>query len=155
MKARQLVAFADSGGLTEFRISGGLSAKTWRSSATSLTGAIAATIAEIQRFPARAAGPRRDYKGIPVTAPLGSKSHPLLAGFSIEPTIPANFKPIPKTFWCAEVVSFCPTNDNSIVSVTKQGNNYRLIVRARFDAEVIVDQNLDVVSAQQLTQPAK
>ena len=36
-----------------------------------------------------------------------------------------------------------------------KGNNYRLIVRARFDAEVIVDQNLDLVSAQQLTQPAK
>ena len=36
-----------------------------------------------------------------------------------------------------------------------KGNNYRLIVRARFDAEVIVDQNLDVVSAQQLTQTPK
>ena len=155
MKARKLVAFADSGGLTEFSISSGLSAKTWRSRATSLTGAIAASIAEIQRFPASAAALRRDYIPIPITLPRKVKSSPVFTGVYIDFRIPANFKPIPQTFWCAEFNSFCPTNNNSIVSITKQGNNYRLIVRARFDAEVIVDQNLDVVSAQQLTQPAE
>ena len=154
IKARHLVTFADSGGLTEFSISGGLSAKTWRTKATSLTGAIAASIAEIQRSPARAEH-RGDYIPIPITLPPGFKPSPIFAGVYIDFRIPANFKPIPKTFWCAEFVSFCPYNDHSIVSITKQGNNYRLIVRARFDAEVIVDQNLDLVSAQQLTQPAK
>ena len=33
--------------------------------------------------------------------------------------------------------------------------NWRLVLRNRYDVEVIVDQNFDLVSAQQLTQPRK
>jgi hypothetical protein len=41
----------------------------------------------------------------------------------------------------------------AIASIGKQGSNWRLVLRSRWDEEVILDQNFNLVSVQQLTQP--
>jgi len=46
-----------------------------------------------------------------------------------------------------------PPDSNMIVSIGKQGAAWSLVLRNRFDVEVIVDRSLDLVSARQLTQP--
>jgi len=40
-----------------------------------------------------------------------------------------------------------------IASISKQGSNWRLVLRNRWDEEVILDQNCSLVSVKQLTQP--
>jgi len=89
------------------------------------------------------AGYHRDYKLIPVFGPM--------AGFDSK--LPPGYKPIPRGFACEPFKSCCPSDKNTIAFISKQGNNWRLVLRNRFDVEVILDQNFDLLSAQQLTQP--
>jgi hypothetical protein len=63
-----------------------------------------------------------------------------------------DYKLVPD-FWCAPLVAWCGNDRNTIASIGKQGSNWRLVLRNRWDEEVILDQNFNLVSAQQLTQP--
>ena len=81
---------------------------------------------------------------------------PVFGGvFGFDAKVPSGYEPISREFMCEPFNAFCPSSGNTIASISKQGNNIRLVLRNRFDVEVIVDQNLDLVSAKQITQPAQ
>jgi hypothetical protein len=143
MKKQEAVAFVDSTGLVDFELGSGLFAKVYRRRADSLDAAVSASINEIQQglMSHENIGFHRDYKLIPVFGPV--------RGFKI----PVGYVPISRDFECAPDRAACPDSVSIIASITKQGNNLRLVLRNRFDVEAIVDPNLDLVSARQLTQP--
>jgi hypothetical protein len=145
MKAQGTVEFVDATGLVQFDFGDGLFVKTWRGRAASLDAAVSAATNEIRQDLAtfEGVGFHRDYKFVPIFGPM--------RGFDAK--IPPGYRPIPREFRCEAFNAFCPSDNNRIVSVSKQGNNWRLVLRNRFDVEVILDQNFDLVSAQQLTQP--
>jgi hypothetical protein len=145
MKAQGTVEFVDTAGLIQFDFGDGLFVKAWRERADSLDAAVSASISEIQQSLATVEGIgfHRDYKFVPIFGPL--------VGFDAK--VPPGYKPIPREFRCEPFNAFCPSDNNTIASISKQGSNWRLVLRNRFDVEVILDQNFDLVSAQQLTQP--
>lgn len=145
IKAQRAVAFADSTGLVDFIFSGAPFVKAWKGHANSLDDAVSAATNEIQQgLPAfEGGGYHMDYKFLPVFG--------LARGFDAR--LPAGYNPIPSTFGCEPNRAYCPTDSNTIASVSKQGANWRLVLRNRWDEEVILDQNFDLVSMQQLTQP--
>jgi hypothetical protein len=145
MKALGTVVFADAMALVQFDFGDGLFVKAWRGRAASLDAAVSTSTDEIRQGLAtfEGIGFHRDYKFVPIFGPL--------VGFDTK--VPAGYKPIPREFRCEPGNAFCPSDNNRIVSVSKQGNNWRLVLRNRFDVEVILDQNFDLVSAQQLAQP--
>jgi hypothetical protein len=146
IKKQRAVAFADPAGLVDFGFAGTIFVKAWQGHADNLDAAVSASINEIQQGLAtfEGVGYHRDYKFVPIAG--------LVRGFNA--TIPPDIKPFPSGFTCEPNLSaFCPTDNNTIASVSKQGSNWRLVLRNRFDVEVIVDQNFDLVSVQQLTQP--
>lgn len=147
IKAQRIVAFADSAGLIDFGFGDGLFAKAWRGRAASLDAAVSASTTEMQLGLAtfEGIGFHRDYKLVPVFGEV--------LGFDAK--IPPGYKPIPFEFVCEPYNSFCPSHNNTIASISKQGSNWRLVLRNRFDVEIIIDQNFNLVSAQQLTQPKK
>lgn len=144
MKEQRTVAFADSTGLVDFGLASGLFAKVYRRRADSLDAAVSASIEEIQQglTTYNSIGFHTDYKLIPVFGQV--------RGFKL----PAGYVPISREFECEPDRAYCPGAVSIIASITKQGNNWRLVLRSRFDVEAIVDQNLDLVSARQLTQPS-
>lgn len=146
MKAQGTVEFVDATGIVQFDFADGLFVKTWRGRAANMDAAVEASTNEIrQGLPIfEGVSFHRDYKLVPIFGPL--------IGFDAK--IPAGYKPLPREFYCEPFNAFCPS-DNQIVSVSKQGNTWKLVVRNRFDVEVILDQNLDLVSTRQLTQPKK
>ena len=146
LKKRRSVVFADAESLSDFIFAGTIFVKVWRGQAASLDAAVSASIDEIQQgLPiAEGLGQHTDYKFVPVFG--------LLMG--VEAKIPAGVKPFPEGFVCEpNVSSFCPTYNNTIASVTRQAGNWRLVLRNRFDVEVILDQDFELVSIVQLTQP--
>jgi len=146
IKAQRVVAFADPAGLIDFGFGDGLFVKAWRGHADSLDAAVSASTNEIQQGLAtfEGVGFQRDYQLVPVFGPV--------MGFNAK--IPPGVQPFPPGFTCIPNRSaFCPTDNNTIASVSKQGTNWRLVLRNRFDLEVIIVQNFDLVSLQQLTQP--
>jgi hypothetical protein len=70
----------------------------------------------------------------------------------------ASFTPIPLEFWCVPYggpgQGPCP-HGTLIVSISQQGDNWRLVLRNRWDEEVILDSNFNAVSSRQLTAPPK
>lgn len=70
----------------------------------------------------------------------------------------ASFTPIPPEFWCVPYggpgQGPCP-HGTLIVSISQQGDNWRLVLRNRWDEEVILDSNFNAVSSKQLTTPPK
>ncbi len=145
IQAHGAATFVDSAGLIDFIFGSGLAVKAWRGHANDLDAAVAASTNEIrQGLPSfERASYHRDYKFVPVFG--------LVRGFTAK--LPPGYKPIPPEFVCERNNAFCPTDNNTIASVSKQGNNWRLVLRNRWDEEVILDQNFDLVSVQQLTQP--
>lgn len=144
LKNRGDAVFVDRDGLVVFGFGDALWAKVWRGRAGSLDAAVSAATQEIRQDLATLEGRgfHRDYKHITVFGPIdGFKKYP------------AAFKSIPPEFKCDMPNAFCPSDNNTIVSVSKQGNNWRLVLRNRYDVEVILDQNFRPVSTQQLTQP--
>jgi hypothetical protein len=67
--------------------------------------------------------------------------------------VPPGFKPIPSAFRCEPLRPVCQNNQNTIASISKQGSNWQVVLRSRWDEEVILDQNFNLVSVNQLTQP--
>jgi hypothetical protein len=145
MKAQGTVAFADSAVLIDFGLGMGLFAKLWRGRADNLDAAVSASINEAQQGLATSEGIgfHRDYELIPVFGEV--------LGFDAK--VPSGYNPVTRDFRCEPDRAFCPSDNNTIASISKQGSNWRLVLRNRFDVEVVVDQNLNLVSAQQLTQP--
>jgi hypothetical protein len=146
IKKQRAVAFADPAGLIDFGFAGTIFLKAWQGRADSLDAAVSASTNEIQQGLAtfEGVGYHMDYKFTAVFAPP--------KGF--EAKVPAGINPFPRGFTCEPFWSqFCPTDNNTIASVSRQGSNWRLVLRNRFDVEVILDQNFDLVSLQQLTQP--
>jgi len=146
IKSQKSLAFADTSGLMDFIYPSGLFAKAWRGSADSLDDAVSATLTEIQQgVPAHEASLwHMDYKFLPVFGLVRN----------VDAQLPAGYEPIDGgAFMCSPLQQFCPPGTTVIASITKQGRNYRLLIRNRFDVEVILDHNLDLVSAKQLTQP--
>jgi hypothetical protein len=146
LQAQRAVPFSDAAGLIDFGFAGTVFAKAWTGQASSLDAAVAASINEMQQqLPAKEHGTYHlDYKFVPVFG--------LVPGFNAQ--LPPGFKPMPDGFACLpNTVSFCPGDKNTIASITKQGSNWRLVLRNRYDEEVIVDQNFNLLSMQQLTQP--
>jgi hypothetical protein len=86
-----------------------------------------------------------DYKLVPIAGPV--------IGFDSK--VPPGFKPIPSEFHCEPLHQECQDYNNTIASISKQGSKWRLVLRNRFDEEVIIDQNFNVVSVTQLTSPKK
>jgi hypothetical protein len=75
------------------------------------------------------------------------------------PSWPWDFKPldvfhaIGSEMFCASDVAYCTGKPSTIELIEKQGGNWRVIVRNRFDVEVILDQSFKLLSARKLTQP--
>jgi hypothetical protein len=143
LQAGVVGAFDDASGLAEFGF--GMYGKIWQGTAPNLDTAVNQSLAEIrQGVPdAEGRGFHSDFTMIPVFGRV--------RGFDV--TVPVGFKPIGRDFTCDPRPSFCPDIGNKIVSIARQGKNYRLLLRNRYDVEVIVDQNLNIVSVTQLTQP--
>jgi hypothetical protein len=146
IKKQRTVAFADPAGLVDFIFAGTIFVKAWQGRADNLDAAVSASTKEIQQglAVAEGLGYHRDYKFTPVFGPV--------MGFDAK--IPPDVKPFPDGFTCGPILSaFCPTDNDTIASISRQGSNWRLVLSNRFDVEVILDQNFDLVSVQQLTQP--
>jgi hypothetical protein len=147
IKKQRAVAFADPAGLIDFIFGGTIFVKQWQGHADNLDAAVSASIKEVQQglAVAEGLGYHKDYKFVPIAGPV--------VGFDAK-VPPGGFKPFPSGFSCEPNRSaFCPTDNNTIASISRQGTNWRLVLRNRFDVEVILDQNFDLVSVQQLTQP--
>jgi hypothetical protein len=147
IKKQRAVAFADPAGLVDFIFGGTIFVKQWQGHADNLDSAVTASVKEAQQGlgVAEGLGYHKDYKFVPIAGPV--------TGFDAK-VPPGGFKPFPAGFTCEPNRSaFCPTDNNTIASISRQGTNWRLVLRNRFDVEVILDQNFDLVSVQQLTLP--
>jgi hypothetical protein len=140
-KTQKEVFYADSTGVFAFLVSSDLWVKAYTLQADSLDAAESASINQVQQgIAALEAG----YQ--PRTCPS-------------MPAWPWDYKPIDlaKTitaeFSCHPLRVNCEDSLNTIVSVGKQGDSWRLVLRNRWDAEIILDRNFNLVSTQQLTQP--
>ena len=58
-----------------------------------------------------------------------------------------------REFRCEPLNSFCGDQKNQVISVTKDAENWRLLLRNRYDAEVVFDQDFKWISSKQLTLP--
>ena len=145
LKAQRAVAFTDAAGLIDFGFGGAIFVKAWQGHSDSIDAAVTASINEIQQGLAtfEGGGYHTDYKLVPIAGPI--------IGFDSK--VPPGFKPIPSEFHCAPLQAVCQDYLNTIASISKQGSNWRLVLRNRWDEEVILDQNFNLVSVKQLTQP--
>jgi hypothetical protein len=70
-----------------------------------------------------------------------------------------NFRPlnlgkaITWDFHCAPLHEVCQDHLNSIASIGRQGSNWRLVLRNRWDQEIILGSNFDLISTQRLPPP--
>jgi hypothetical protein len=60
------------------------------------------------------------------------------------------YKPIPYEFKCPPISQTC-SGSITFVSIGKQGSNWRIVLRGRWDQEVILDSRFNPISTQQLT----
>ncbi len=136
---------------------GGSNVIEHRTKATSLVNAQSSAIDEAQRN-LLATQRIRDRLGAKIVPLMDA---PPLVGFEKSPSwtnrLPG-FKPIPPNFLC---VSYggpgqgpCP-HGTLVVSISKQGGNWRLVLRNRWDVEVILDPSFNAVSTKQLTELPK
>jgi hypothetical protein len=145
MKAQRDVPFADQTALVDFGFASLPFVKAWQGQADSLDAAVSASLNEIQQGLAafEGSGYHMDYKLVPVAGQV--------VGFDSK--VPPGFKPIPSEFRCEPLQPVCQDYKNTIASISKQGSNWRVVLRNRWDEEVILDQNFNLVSVKQLTQP--
>jgi hypothetical protein len=128
-------AYAAPAALFDFAMYGVLYEKEHPEKADSLEAAERASIAEIEReLPVfEGAGYHTDAKSLPVLN-------------AIDPD-----------FFCAPLPrsAICQSNGNHIVSISREGDNWRFVFRNRFDVEVILDPKFNFVSTRRLTEPPK
>jgi hypothetical protein len=155
-KSRSSAIYVTPNGLVEFL--GGSNLIEHRSKANSLGNAESASIDEVRRN-LSASQRIRSLLGVSKLVPI--LDAPRLVGFEKYPQtnrLPG-FVPIPREFICGGV-SYrlgdkpCP-HGTLVVSISKQGENWRLVLRNRWDVEIILDPNFNAVSSKQLTAPPK
>lgn len=56
-------------------------------------------------------------------------------------------------FDCAPLHSDCHTELRKFVSISREGENWRLVIRNRWEVEMILDSKFNLVSTRNLTQP--
>ena len=141
IKSQKRIVHANADGIVEFVFRSDLWVKVYTSRADSLDAAAGAVMKEVQQG---LASLERGYQ--PRTGPALQRW-------------PWDYKPVdlrgavPLEFSCFPVRANCADDLTTIVSVVKQGGNWRLVLRNRWDQEVILDQNFSFLSTQQLTQP--
>lgn len=132
--------YADPSGLVDFRFNGNLWIKLWPSQADSLNAAETASMNEIKaRLPDLAQG----YK--PRTGPA--------LQWPWDGTEVDLNRIIGPDFHCAPLHSICQPVPSTIESITSQNGQLMIVLRSRWDEEVVVDRNFTLVSARQLTRP--
>ena len=136
----------DGASITQFELRGGLFGRKSRARALSLDSAIVAASNQMRTDLAageNVGGFGRDLIYIPVFG--------ILEGVNTK--TPLGYKKIDRSFSCEpRGSSGCQVGVNSkIVSISATAGGYRLLLRDRYDVEVVVDKNLDLVSSKQLT----
>ena len=126
MKSHGTTVYADATGLYIFEFPNGFFLKVSTSQATGLDAAVEASINEIQQAPPV---PFQGFRPLDLT------------------------KAITRDFSCAPDYPICQFERNEIVSIGKQGSNWQLVLRNRWDEQIILDQDFKFISARQLAQP--
>lgn len=93
-------------------------------------------------------------RGHPTLSKGGGKAGPLPLNISKGQIL----GPIPREFFCGPEPgrSDCPQGDRTqIVSISKQGENWRLVFRNHWDQETILDAKFNPLSTRRLTQPIR
>jgi hypothetical protein len=136
--------YADAEGLFEFLFGADLFVRTHKSRADSLDAAERVAFDEIQRGLAVI-----EQNELPQMRP-GRQPWPWdYMPVDVRRVIPLEFSCFPVTAYGCNPGWL----KNSIVSVSRQGGNWRLVLRNRWDHEVILDANFNLVSNRQLTTP--
>jgi hypothetical protein len=127
--------YAASSGLAFFNMSGDLFAQERHVSAPTLEGAESASIEEIRR-------------GLAVFE--GNGYDPGLTWVHVG-------RAIGKEFACApEIASdYCGFGVRKFVSITREGDNWQLVVRNRWDQEIILDSKFGLVGTRRVPDPPK
>lgn len=145
MKERRVVVFAEPTSLVEFAFGDVLAASVWRRRAETADAAVSASIDEIRQGLALL----EDGRSLKATKLVPFLDEKKVSGGKT----PVEVRKMWQEFRCEDFNSFCPSTNNTIASITKQGSNWRLLLRNRFDVEVILDQNFDLISVTQSTLP--
>ena len=135
---------------------GGSNVIEHRAKETSMGNADGASIDEVQRN-LQASQRIRDRLDVRIVPLLDA---PPLVGLDKYPAranrLPG-FTPVPREFVCVGP-PYIPgqrpcLHGTRVVSVSKQGDNWRLVLRNRWDVEIILDRDFNAVSSRQLTAP--
>ena len=146
IKEHSALAYADPAGLVDVIFAGAPFVRAWQGHADSLDAAVSASLNEIQQGLATFEG---DYH-----SQLGYKLVPVFGRvIGFDSKLPSGYKPLSHEFSCLPSHANCQDYLSSIASIGKQGSNWRIVLRNRWDEEVILDQNFDIVSMKQLTWP--
>lgn len=139
LNAGMLAVYVAPDDLVEFLMSGALYAKAHRERADNLWAAEGASITEIEHgladFEKR--GFHTDSKEIPLFSAIG------MAFACPPPGEPGGLN------------SNCGWGAKRIVSVSREADNWRLVLRNRWDQEVILDRDFNFVSTRRLPEPEK
>jgi hypothetical protein len=135
LKSGGETVYAQPTGLINFSLLSWLFIEEHKNSANSLDAAERASIAEIER-------------GLPVFEMSRYYTNPHQV----------SLEAVGREFSCApygspEFNGMCQDHLNKIVSISQQGNNWRLVLRNRWDEEVVLDSKFNLVSTRRLTQP--
>jgi hypothetical protein len=131
LEADQQSVYSGPGSLIEFALSSALYESEHSGRAESLPAAERASIEEIERnLPAfEQSGFRMDSRIIPITKALGNE------------------------FRCAPLHAECHDENNRIVSIAQEGGKWRLVLRNRFDVEIVLESKFNLVSSRRITEP--
>jgi hypothetical protein len=137
LESGMVAVYASAAGLFDFAMSNAIFAEAHNGRANSLDGAESAAIAEIERR-------------LPEFERSGYDT-------SVSSAVPI-FKEIGMDFACPpygdpQFSQMCGFGAKSIPSVSRAGDNWRLVVRNRWDQEVILDSNFKLVSTKRLSEP--
>jgi hypothetical protein len=135
------VIYADADGLVDFVFRRELWVKAYRSRVDSLEAAERVALKEIEQG---LASLERGY--LPTTGPASPPWPWDYKRIDLRNTITVDFT-------CFPIRADCKDALNRIASVEKQGSNWRLVLRNRWDQEVILDSHFTLVSAQRLSPP--
>ena len=132
-----VAVYASPAGLLDFGVGGAVFAEAHNGRADSLDGAESAAIAEIgRRLPEfeKNGYDTSAKSGVPVALAIGMD-------FACPPVGDPQFS------------QMCGFGAKSIPSVSRVGDSWRLVVRNRWDQEVILDSNFKFVSTKRLSEP--
>lgn len=138
IKSHKEIVYADAEGLFDFVFRSDLWVKVFRLRASNLDDAAQLAVAKIQQG---LASIESGYQ--PRTGPSLPKWPWDYRPVDLEKAIPAGFN-------CSQMRADCKDDRISIVSIAKQGGNWRLVLRNRWDQEIILDSDFKFVSTERL-----